>query len=40
MIFIHLCDEAWRLYFARRWKALDKHREACKDCWRKEVEDE
>jgi hypothetical protein len=34
-MFIHLCDVAWALYFARRWKALDKHRETCPDCWRK-----
>lgn len=35
MTFIHLCAKAWRLYDLHRWKALDKHRAECTECWKK-----
>ena len=34
MTFIHLCDIAWALYDARKWKVLDKHRAECDECYR------
>jgi hypothetical protein len=38
MIFIHLCPIAWSIYDRRRWRALDKHRAICCECYRKEVD--
>jgi hypothetical protein len=38
MTLIHLCPAAWSLYFRRRWKALDRHRQTCNECWRKVVD--
>jgi transposase len=38
MTIIHLCAVAWSLYDACRWRALDKHRATCGECWRKEAE--
>lgn len=32
--FIHLCDTAWNLYFLKKWKTLDKHRENCSECYK------
>jgi hypothetical protein len=38
MTIIHLCAVAWNLYDLRKWRALDKHRAMCGECYRREVD--
>lgn len=37
-MFIFLCSIAWVLYDAHKWRALDKHRATCKECFKKQLD--
>lgn len=39
MTFIYLCEVAWALYDLRDWRALDKHRAECNECYKKVLQD-